>query len=251
MNSAAAASILSRRGPPTHRAISRNELTNPQVQQYRRWQPPSLMIKNDLRASVRGEGEPHPSREILQPAGMSNSGKNMTLEELINQLTDADDDLTVYASEPWSTHSDAIAVPDIDGTTRSDAQGRTYLLEVFLIHDVLETWKAHRDGTEPSPRQACEAVIHYAQNDAYLFPDEDTGLSHPPLDQNGLSLGQFSRPLQRGKMTLFVSDSILMMNQTVVPEPGLKRRAALESRTSNSKRYRSNTESSKLFKFWV
>lgn len=97
----------------------------------------------------------------------------MTLEELIGQLTEADDDLTVYAREPWSAQSDAIAVPHIYGPTRPDAEGRTYLLEVFLIHDVLETWSAHNDATDPTPQQACEAVIYYAANDAYLLPDDD------------------------------------------------------------------------------
>lgn len=102
----------------------------------------------------------------------------MTLEELINQLTETDDGLTVFASEPWTAQSDATAVPNLDGSSRPDAAGRTYLLEVELIRDVLETWHAHRDGAVPSPQEACEAVIHYAEHDAYLYPDE--GLPLPP-----------------------------------------------------------------------
>jgi hypothetical protein len=97
----------------------------------------------------------------------------VTLEELIIQLTETDDGLTVFASEPWTARSDATAVPDLDGSSRPDVADRTYLLEVELIRDVLETWRAHRDGAVPSPQEACEAVIHYAEHDAYLFPDED------------------------------------------------------------------------------
>lgn len=49
----------------------------------------------------------------------------MTLEELINQLTETDDGLTVFASEPWTAQSDATAVPNLDGSSRPDAAGRT------------------------------------------------------------------------------------------------------------------------------
>lgn len=97
----------------------------------------------------------------------------MTLEELISRLTEADDGLTVFASEPWTAQSDAMAVPNRGGSSQPDAEGRTYLLEAVLIRDVLETWRAHRDGAVPSPQAACEAVIYYADNDVYLHPDED------------------------------------------------------------------------------
>lgn len=104
----------------------------------------------------------------------------MTLEELINQLTETDAGLTVFAAEPWTAQSDATAVPNRDGSSRPDAEGRAYLLEAVLIHDVLETWRAHRDGAVPSPQEACEAVIHYAEHDTYLYPDEDLPLSPRP-----------------------------------------------------------------------
>ncbi|KAB2346896.1 hypothetical protein [Actinomadura rudentiformis] len=102
----------------------------------------------------------------------------MTLQELIGQLTEADlaetdDDLTVFASEPWTADSDATATPNPDDIARPDPQGRTYLLEISLIHDVLETWSAHHAGARPSPQQACEAVIYYAEHDAYLIPDDN------------------------------------------------------------------------------
>ena len=97
----------------------------------------------------------------------------MTLAELISQLTERGDGLTVFASEPWTAQSDAMAVPNREGTSQPDAEGRTYLLETALIRDVLETWRAHHDGAIPSLQQACEAVVYYAENDTYLHPDED------------------------------------------------------------------------------
>ncbi|WP_329092059.1 hypothetical protein OG979_00895 [Actinomadura citrea] len=108
---------------------------------------------------------------------MSDYGERMNLQDLIGQLTgadlaEADDDLTVFASEPWTTDSDARAVPNPDGTVRPAPQGRTNLLEVFLIHDLLATWSAHNAGARPSPQQACEAVIYNAEHDADLIPDD-------------------------------------------------------------------------------
>ncbi|MCX5554615.1 hypothetical protein [Streptomyces sp. NBC_00038] len=96
----------------------------------------------------------------------------MTLEELVSQLTVKDDGLTVFASEPWTAQSDAMAAPNREGTSQPDTEGRTYLLEAVLIRDVLETWRAHHDGAIPSAQQACEAVIYYAENDTFLYPDE-------------------------------------------------------------------------------
>ncbi|MFJ2234479.1 hypothetical protein [Streptomyces sp. NPDC087859] len=101
----------------------------------------------------------------------------MTLEELVSRLAETDDGLTVFAAEPWTARSDATAVPNPGGSSRPDAEGRTYLLEVVLIRDVLETWRAHRGGAVPSPREACAAVIHYAEHDAYQHPDEEPPLS--------------------------------------------------------------------------
>jgi hypothetical protein len=104
---------------------------------------------------------------------MSPVGVPVILEELIRRLSETDDDLTVFATEPWTAQSDATAVPNREGSSRPDPEGRTYLLEAVLIRDVLETWRAHHDGAVPSSQRACEAVIYYAENDSYLSPDED------------------------------------------------------------------------------
>jgi hypothetical protein len=42
-----------------------------------------------------------------------------------------------------------------------------YLLEVLIAREVLEVWSAWRDGRIPSVEEACEAIIYYADNDAY------------------------------------------------------------------------------------
>ena len=43
-------------------------------------------------------------------------------------------------------------------------RGFDYLLEVDLVLDVLETWSWWRGGQTPT----AEAIIHYAETDAYL-----------------------------------------------------------------------------------
>ncbi|MFD9083235.1 hypothetical protein ACFYYM_35645 [Streptomyces erythrochromogenes] len=46
--------------------------------------------------------------------------------------------------------------------------GLDYLLEVELVHDVLEVRSSWRNGARPTAAEKCEAVIHYAEYDARL-----------------------------------------------------------------------------------
>jgi hypothetical protein len=46
-------------------------------------------------------------------------------------------------------------------------EGWRYLLEVLIAREVLEVWSAWRNGRIPSVEEAREAVIYYADNDAY------------------------------------------------------------------------------------
>ena len=45
--------------------------------------------------------------------------------------------------------------------------GWRYLLEVLIAREVLEVWSDWRDGRIPSVEEACDAIVHYADNDAY------------------------------------------------------------------------------------
>lgn len=96
----------------------------------------------------------------------------MTLSELIEGIDDLGEELTIYAQEPWSEGSLAVAVAEPeDGSLPVEAAGMRYLLEVPLAKDVLEVWREWRGGAVPSLHDSCEAVIHYAENDAYLPTD--------------------------------------------------------------------------------
>ena len=97
----------------------------------------------------------------------------MTLAELMTQLDGLDDDLTIYAekSPDWSVDSLAVALPEPEeGGVPAEARGMSYLLEVFLAKDVVEAWSGGRGGREPTAKERCDAVIYYAERDAYL-PD--------------------------------------------------------------------------------
>jgi hypothetical protein len=45
--------------------------------------------------------------------------------------------------------------------------GWIYLLELLIVREVLEVWSAWRGGRAPSPDEASDAVIYYAEYDAY------------------------------------------------------------------------------------
>lgn len=47
-------------------------------------------------------------------------------------------------------------------------EGMKYLLEVELAKEVIQVWKSWRNGREPSPLEKYQAVLYYAENDAYL-----------------------------------------------------------------------------------
>lgn len=97
----------------------------------------------------------------------------MTLADVMAQLDSFDDDLTIYAEQnpDWSANSLAVVLPEPEeGGVPDGAQGMSYLLEVFLAKEAIEVWSGWRAGRKPTVRDKCEAVIHYAEQDAYL-PD--------------------------------------------------------------------------------
>lgn len=91
------------------------------------------------------------------------------LEDVLSRPHDLPVDAVVYAVRPWSARTDA-EVSDGD----EPPVGHEYLLEVGVVLDVVEVWSAWRGGRLPTPGEAAEAVIHYAEHDAYLPVDEET-----------------------------------------------------------------------------
>ncbi|MBR7837346.1 hypothetical protein KDL01_28970 [Actinospica durhamensis] len=90
-----------------------------------------------------------------------------TLGELVQDIASVPKGLTVYAAQsPAQLTSDSVIELLDDGAdARPDL---TYVLEVELIRDVIETWSQWRGGRTPSVDEAVQAVAYYADNDAYL-----------------------------------------------------------------------------------
>lgn len=93
-----------------------------------------------------------------------------TLGALLESIDGLDGEATIYAlpDRPLSSESGAVAA--FEGSTIPE--GLTYLLEVFLARDVIETWSIHRQGRVPDSEERVTAVVYYADRDAYLLPDE-------------------------------------------------------------------------------
>lgn len=85
------------------------------------------------------------------------------LRRLLHQPDALPSNAVVYARRPWAPGADAVVCDENDAPA-----GYDYLLEVDLVRDVLRVWTAWRGGVSPTPEDAAEAVVYYAERDAYL-----------------------------------------------------------------------------------
>lgn len=95
----------------------------------------------------------------------------MTLREILEDLDKISDEFVIYASknDEWNLDSPAALVL-LDDAAEVDLHlaDLTYFLEIEIAKEVLEVWKEWRDGREPTESERVEAVLYYANNDAYL-----------------------------------------------------------------------------------
>ena len=89
----------------------------------------------------------------------------MTLLEIVSTLSSFDEEMTIYASEPWLASSEAILVTDADyRIDHSRPDGKAYFIEISVAKEVLEDFaKADPDATD---EEACNRLILYAIYDA-------------------------------------------------------------------------------------
>jgi hypothetical protein len=95
-------------------------------------------------------------------------GQITKLIEIVGELGVLEDDMTIYAAEPWTAESPAVVdmEPESGGVPASASEhGMTYLLEVLVARDFLHDWVAAQDKP-PTLRQQCERLIRYAVDDA-------------------------------------------------------------------------------------
>jgi hypothetical protein len=93
----------------------------------------------------------------------------MKLIDIVGNLEDTDNSLTICATKSpnWSDNSEAEL--QASNRVRSDS-APPYFLEVAVAKDVLRAWSFARNGRAPTISEKCEALIYYAENDAYLLP---------------------------------------------------------------------------------
>ncbi len=95
----------------------------------------------------------------------------MTLRKVIEELQELSDDLVIFATkgEEWQLDSPAALVFTDDlQALGTQMEGLSYFLEVELAKEVLSVWQEWRNGRQPTEAEAIEAILYYADNDAYL-----------------------------------------------------------------------------------
>ncbi len=90
----------------------------------------------------------------------------MNLLEAVQKMPKADDDLTIYARQPWSPRAEAVlAIEGSEEEVEAKARGFEYFLEVFIAREFLDDWRPTQRKA-PTDLECCERLIGYAVNDA-------------------------------------------------------------------------------------
>ena len=93
-----------------------------------------------------------------------------TLLEIIAHIGQvvADEDVTIYATKPWTSESRAILLPQPeDGRAPSEAtcRGMTYFMEVCIAEEFLTGWLRNL-AHSPTRLEKCDRLIRFAIYDA-------------------------------------------------------------------------------------
>ncbi len=89
------------------------------------------------------------------------------MRDVVRHLGDLSQEMKIYVTRdevPVGLETSVLLVP----LGEKGPQGWRYLLEVSIAQKVVDVWSAWRDDRVPSPAEACEAIVFYADNDAYL-----------------------------------------------------------------------------------
>jgi len=87
----------------------------------------------------------------------------MTLRDVIERLDEFDDDQAIFAESAAPTARALVEAEDASVTPELP-----YLLEVSLAREAIDVWQAWRPGRAPTLEDRLEAVVYYAENDAWL-----------------------------------------------------------------------------------
>ena len=99
----------------------------------------------------------------------------MKLREILANYANLDDDYLIFAeADPvWTCDSEAMLIPyseDLGTSLEVEGIEMRYVLEVYLVKEVMEDWCEWRNCLGPTLEQICRVIIYYAENDA--FPED-------------------------------------------------------------------------------
>jgi hypothetical protein len=99
----------------------------------------------------------------------------VTLAEIVEQLEAMDPGATIYAARPWTADVRAIVIREPeDGSLPAEAANLDYFLEIDVA---LEAANVSDAGTR------FERVLYYAENDDFLFAEEEAPVAAPSVPQ--------------------------------------------------------------------
>ncbi|MGW2306996.1 hypothetical protein [Actinomadura luteofluorescens] len=94
----------------------------------------------------------------------------MQLKDAVRDLSSLPRQAVIYVPQSelavGESTSISLLLPDDERPS-----GWRYLLEVLIAREVLEVWSAWRGNRIPTTREASEAIVYYAENDAYQPED--------------------------------------------------------------------------------
>lgn len=99
----------------------------------------------------------------------------MKLVDLLDNIEMIDENSSLYIKSTENIHEDVdvIIIPiDLVPNGGKTPKGLNYLLEVYLIKEVLDVWKNWRDGKEPTSEEKINAIDYFVKHDAFLPPEE-------------------------------------------------------------------------------
>ncbi len=94
----------------------------------------------------------------------------MNMRQALESLDGFDGEQTIYVRHGGPIDAESEVVVDYysdDGEPPASAAGMDYLLEVSLARDALRVWSEWREGRSPSMEEQIDAVVYYAENDAF------------------------------------------------------------------------------------
>ena len=94
----------------------------------------------------------------------------MTLREFIRGIELMEDGPVIYASKngEWNLDAKVMILHGEPDTLENKSEGLTYFLEIEIAKEVLKVWRAWRNEREPNEAERIEAILHYADFDAYI-----------------------------------------------------------------------------------